>query len=470
MSFNSLTFIIFGALFFALWPILRGRKNLRWGYLVVASFIFYGWWDWRFIFLLIASGLIDFIAALAMVRFPNARKLLLMVSIAGTLISLAAFKYITFLSENANRILHAFGSDLAIPVISAALPVGISFYTFQSMSYTIDVYRGRLTPTRNILHFFAYLAMFPQLVAGPIIRASDLLPQLENVSNPSEERQWQGMKLIALGYFKKVVIADNLAPAVDYAFGMGLVIPSAPYWWLVVSLFAFQIYFDFSGYSDIARGLAKWMGYEFRLNFHRPYLASSFREFWQRWHISLSSWFRDYLYIPLGGNKHGSFMAHVNMWITMLLSGLWHGAAWTFVAWGALHAAYLSFERLTRWPERLKKIKGGAIVASALLILQVWVAWVFFRAKSFEQAAAILSNMFNPSLSALPLMNPIFEPALFFLIVAVLTDMFGHLRERGIPRLAPRANSILEPMGVALLLTACVFLRGPGQAFIYFQF
>ncbi|HIJ74073.1 MAG TPA: MBOAT family protein [Candidatus Hydrogenedentes bacterium] len=471
MLFNSPEFIVFIALFFVAWPILRKWKTARWGYLTAASFFFYGWWDWRFVFLILASGFIDFFAAMAMVRWPSKRKLLLVASIVGNVGSLGAFKYLDFFTGNINWIFACFGSDFSLPLLHFPLPVGISFYTFQSMSYTIDVYRGKLTPTRNVLHFFAYLAMFPQLVAGPIVRATYLLPQLEHVVPTTEEKRWEGMRLIAYGFFKKMVVADTIAPVVNNAFAMETPLASCSYWWIVMVMFAFQIYCDFSGYSDIARGLAKWMGYEFPLNFDHPYLSSSIREFWKRWHISLSSWFQDYVYIPLGGSRRGAAAGLRNMWIAMLVSGLWHGASWTFLAWGAMHALYLTIERKTRWPEKLAGIRGGRHIAVLVIFLMVLFAWVFFRAESLDQAGVIILRMFDvgyPGVAA---------AAEFITWKAVLVTglMIGrqavvysglHDRKWRDSRWAVAAHTI----AVGVLLTACVFFRGPGAAFIYFQF
>ena len=390
MLFNSLIFIVFAIVFFLIWPLANKNSNLRWIYLTVASFIFYGWWDWRFLFLLIASGLLDFIAALYIQKYHRWKFLFLLVSISGNIGSLLIFKYSGFVAGNIDKIISLLGFNFSltpqIPHFFLLLPVGISFYTFQSMSYTIDIYYGKINATKNPFHFFAYLSLFPQLVAGPIVRAADLLPQLEQPGKPDANMRWEGLKLIVHGYFKKVVIADNLADFVAGAFGSASTDPSALYWWLIISMFAFQIYCDFSGYSDIARGLANWMGYNFQLNFNHPYAATSIRDFWSRWHISLSTWFRDYLYLPLGGSKKGKLRAHFNMWVTMVVSGFWHGAAWNFVIWGALNALYLSIERLTGWPEYLKKFRFGKYIATALVIVQVWIAWVFFRAESLEKA------------------------------------------------------------------------------------
>ena len=471
MLFNSIEFLVFLGAFLAIWPLFRSRDNRRWLCLVAASFFFYGWWDWRFLFLLTASGLIDYGVGLGMKRFPRHRKPLLIASIAGNLGTLATFKYLDFVIENANSAFALFGADLQISPARLVLPIGISFYTFQSMSYTIDVYRGTLKPTRNILHFFAYLAMFPQLVAGPIVRACDLLPQLARAVRPTEQQRWDGLRLIVYGFFKKVVIADSLAPVVGAAFSATTVVDSAAYWWTIMIMFAVQIYGDFSGYSDIARGLAKWMGYDFPLNFNTPYIASSFRDFWARWHISLSTWFRDYVYLPLGGSRRGRLAGHVNMWSTMLLSGLWHGASWTFVGWGAVHASLLSIERITDWPKRILRLPGGRHLATLLVFCTVTIALAVFRAQSLSQAWAVISTMFcithaNPD----ALRELIHWRSLLPVAAIGLHHAYLHF---GIDRLTlPDWNlrPILQPAVLAMLIWACIFLRGTGNAFIYFQF
>ncbi len=277
MLFNSLIFLVFGAVFFLILYFIRRSRipELRWGFLVAASFFFYGWWDWRFLFLILASGFIDYFGARGIARYPNRRKLFLVLSILGNLGSLAVFKYSGFVAENIDHLTHLVGmeTNLAenVPEFMLLLPVGISFYTFQSMSYTIDVYRGMLKPTRSVLHFFAYLSLFPQLVAGPIVRARDLIPQLRQLRPTNELERWNGFKLIIIGFFKKVVLADNIAPLVNSGFANIHQTDNGPFWWMVMIGFGFQIYFDFSGYSDIARGLAKWMGLHFRLNFNHPY-------------------------------------------------------------------------------------------------------------------------------------------------------------------------------------------------------
>jgi len=478
MLFNSVIFLVFGAIFYVLWPVLRQWRNVRFALLVVASFVFYGWWDWRFLFLIVGSGLLDFACGLGMVRSPRHRHLLLALSVLGNVGSLMVFKYSGFFADNLATVLGWFGieADLraTLPPFMLILPVGISFYTFQSMSYTIDVYRGRLAPTRNVLHFFAYLAMFPQLVAGPIIRASELLPQLLEDRRVSAEDRWDGLKLVAHGFFKKMVIADSLAFFVNRAFAEPVPPESWVYWWLIITAFAFQIYCDFSGYSDIARGLARWMGYDFMVNFNHPYVAVSLQDFWRRWHISLSTWFRDYVYIPLGGSRLGRARSEGNMWATMLISGLWHGAAWNFVIWGGIHAACTSVERVTGWPRRLLAHPGGRYLASFVVLVEVWISWVFFRAGTLDQALTIVGRMFSFRAGPDSLMVLVGGANLVNLAILLggmwlreATFFFG-LHERQLMRDPWKTR--LENLGLALVITACVFFRGPGGAFIYFQF
>ena len=473
MQFNSVIFIIFGAVFFTLWPVFRKRNNVRWIYLVVASFIFYGWWDWRFLLLIIGTGLIDFFAGLGIVRFNRRKKLLLILSMCGNIGTLAVFKYLDFGIGNINWILHSFGIENQIPAANLILPVGISFYTFQSMSYTIDVYRGQLRPTHSVFHFFAYLSLFPQLVAGPIVRAKDLLPQLEHYEPVSEQQRWDGLKLIVFGFFKKVVIADTLAISVNTAFAAATPTGSSSYWWIIMIMFAFQIYCDFSGYSDIACGLGKWIGYEFPVNFNNPYIASSFREFWQRWHISLSTWFRDYVYIPLGGSRKGKVNAHIIMWITMLVSGLWHGAAWHFIIWAALHSLYLSIERITNWPKKLKAVPGRRHLATPAVFVLTVLAWVFFRAGTFSQAAAICRIMLNPAVFNYAVADQLIDNnAINVLLIIVGIQLFFYFgwNKSAWMTATSRTRATLESVFMAFLILTCVYMRAPSNAFIYFQF
>lgn len=467
MLFNSLIFIVFAIIFYLAFRIIGKNIKVRLIWLTAASFFFYGWWDWRFLSLILISGLIDFIAALGIAKFPKHRRTLLVLSIIGNLGSLALFKYSGFVAENIDKLLGLQGSfSLAenIPEFFLITPVGISFYTFQSMSYTFDVYRNKLKPTSDFFQFFAYLSMFPQLVAGPIVRAETMLPQLLKATPVTNDKKWEGFRLVVRGYFKKMVIADNLAPLVVAAFSAPEINSSSLFWWGIIIAFAFQIYCDFAGYSDIARGLALWMGYDFPDNFNHPYISKSVREFWERWHISLSTWFRDYLYIPLGGNKKGKARSYLNLWITMLVSGLWHGAAWTFVAWGAVHAFFASVERFTRWPEKMRKNALAKFAAWLFVTIQVLVAWVFFRAETMEQAWKILKTMFA-------FQGPVsFGWGLdisIFMSVIILREIIHALGFDD--KLKPR-NPVFEMLFYALLVAIIVFFRGEGSQFIYFQF
>ena len=474
MPFNSIVFLIFAALFFALWPLAKRTDNGRWVTITAASLVFYGWWDWRFIFLLLAAGLNDYAAARAMAAWPSWKRWFLVASLAGNLGSLSVFKYAGFSAENAGLLAAAAGHPVdlmsQLPAFTLILPVGISFFTFQSMSYTIDVYRGHMKPVTNVFHFLAFLSMFPQLVAGPIVRAKDLIPQLAVRRDTTEESRWEGMKLVAGGYFKKVVIADNLAPFVNTAFAAVPAPESSLYWWLAVGAFAFQIFFDFGGYSDIARGLAKWMGYDFLVNFDHPYTATSLREFWSRWHISLSTWFRDYVYIPLGGSKKGEAWGHVNMWLTMVVSGLWHGAAFHFLAWGAVHAFFLSAERITGWPERLKRLPGGSALALAAVLFQVLIAWVFFRAQDMAQAFAIIGTMLEFNARTGFPTTEAFKVGVLYLSLGLAMELCHFSKLDARKWFSPAVYRSVEVASVAVLITLSVFLRGAGMQFIYFQF
>jgi len=304
-------------------------------------------------------------------------------------------------------------------------------------------------------------------VAGPIERAASLLPQLEHKRTPTSQQCWDGWRFLVRGYFKKCVIADNLAPMVNQAFAHSDATTSGMYWWWIAALFAFQIYGDFSGYSDIARGLGRLMGIDLTRNFAHPYAARSFAEFWRRWHISLSSWFKDYVYVGLGGNRFGKTRTYVNLWITMLVSGLWHGAAWTFVVWGAWHAALLTIERLTSWPDRLERFGApGRAVSTAVVFLLVVMSWVPFRAESLSQALVIWGHMLSlESLVEIPVFTGkellLRTAVIFFLAIAMMISWWPFDLKR---------HRLAAPLFYGIIITAVVYFRGPGGAFIYFQF
>jgi len=469
MSFNSIPFLFFIGLFFIFWPILKKKPQIRYYYLVVASFIFYGWWDWRFLVLILFSGLLDFYSALLIKRFPKFARYFLIASLSGNILSLGVFKYSSFFVELIEDVFSYFGQAVEIssnlPEFTLVLPIGISFYTFQSMSYTIDVYRNKLIPTKNPLHFFAYLSMFPQLVAGPIVRANDFLNQLKRSRLVTSIEFWNGIKLVLIGFFQKTVLADNLAILVNEGFS-GINNGTGLYWWIVTLCFAFQIFFDFNGYSQIARGLAKLMGYHFKMNFNNPYSAVSLKDFWGRWHISLSTWFRDYIYFSLGGSRKGKIRAHLNMWITMGLSGLWHGASLNFVVWGLYHAFILSIERIFKISISFKK---GVILNFArwlITFILVLIGWVIFRSESLGQTHIIIEEMFVKEFS-LEFMKQYLD-VLYVLIFSILYILYMAMNQR---KLQKRKSLVyVEGTVYAAILSAIIFFRGPEQEFIYFQF
>jgi len=388
MLFNSYTFWIFFVIVVVVHRRLphRGQNRL----LLVASYVFYSYWDWRFLGLILASTLVDYFVALAISDGRKSglqRKVLLAISLAFNLGMLAVFKYLGFFVSEAADLLQMLGLDVARPSLNIILPVGISFYTFQTLSYTIDVYRGTAPATRGFLDFALYVAFFPQLVAGPIERSTRLMPQILHPREDLPNAFRDGLYHVALGLFLKIVIADNMASIANHVFAQPADQLGGPMVMIGVYAFAFQIYGDFAGYSSIAKGVAMWLGFDLMTNFRHPYFAASPSEFWKRWHISLSSWLRDYLYIPLGGNRHGARRTCRNLLVTMLLGGLWHGANWTFLIWGLIHGLWLIAARMSGGSQGLRLPK---IVATFHLVC---LTWLFFRAESLEQAVAMLSAL-----------------------------------------------------------------------------
>ncbi|RMF84790.1 MAG: MBOAT family protein [Planctomycetota bacterium] len=410
MQFNSFVFVAFFAVVFAGALLLRRRVAARNLWLLVASYVFYGCWDWRFLSLIWISTLVDYCCGLALnVDRPDPehppppnlrRRLILLASLVTNLGLLGFFKYYDFFIDSAVDALARFDIHVHPARLNIILPVGISFYTFQTLSYTIDLYRGRIATERNLLNFALFVAFFPQLVAGPIERASHLLPQMRKVLPVTSWHLHTGFYLICWGMFKKVVLADNVAIIADGVFGAEH--PKGLTALLGIYAFAIQIYCDFSAYSDIARGTARCMGFDLMLNFNLPYFAVNPSDFWRRWHISLSSWLRDYLYIPLGGNRHGTLRTYFNLMATMLLGGLWHGAAWTFVVWGAYHGILLCAHRvvqplLERWFS-FKNAAAAAIWKTACVIAFFHIvcgSWLIFRAESIHQIWSMTTAIFT---------------------------------------------------------------------------
>ncbi len=395
MLFNTLVFWLFFALVFGLYRVLPHRRQNQ--LLLVASYVFYGWWDWRFLGLILISTVVDYISAWRIEACSGAaaRRGWLIASVATNLGLLGVFKYFNFFASSLAEVMQVAGFRVDDVTLNIVLPVGISFYTFQTMSYTIEVYRGTIKARRNLADLALYVAFFPQLVAGPIERAGRLLPQIERPRQVGSGDVRAGAWLCLWGLFKKMVIADNLGLLANKVFS-GNQAPAGGELVVGVVAFAFQIYCDFSGYSDIARGLARLLGFRLMRNFNIPYLAADPSEFWQRWHISLSTWLRDYLYIPLGGNRRGPTRTWINLMITMLLGGLWHGASWLFVLWGLYHGLLLVAYRLagSAWRAGIARSAGLARLAAAgplpaaavrlsgvlLMFVLVCGSWVLFRA------------------------------------------------------------------------------------------
>lgn len=467
MLFNSIPFLLFAFVFFAIWPLMRKGSNRKWLWITAMSVLFYAWWDWRFVFLLIATGSVDYFCGLRIADSKANKKLWLWFSVVSNLGSLAIFKYSEWLAGILNQGLSAAGIEgdfnKAIPQFSLVLPIGISFYTFNSLSYALDLYRGKAEKAASWLHFMAFISFFPHLVAGPIIRARDVLQQLNRNNTTGSLQVYNGIKTCIWGLFQKMVLADNLAVMVNARFA-DINSGSGMEWWFCMTAFAFQIYFDFNGYSTIARGLAKICGIHFRLNFNHPYRSASFGEFWKRWHISLSSFFRDYVYISLGGNRRGVWRTEFNRWITMLLSGLWHGANSTFLIWGAIHAFYLSAESMLK---KLSLFSSKRIrpVSRVIVFTGIVLAWVFFRSETSKDALTICSNMFTFSGmgSVLELVK---SNAFIWLSLAFLIEF----APGSFVKPAWVRNPVVETVCWTLLFAFTIYFRGPEQDFIYFQF
>lgn len=473
MLFNSLTFVVFFIVVVGSYWLLRGweaRKNL----LLVASYIFYGAWNPPFALLLFATTALDFYLGgrIAAATESAARKRWMWASVASNLSILGFFKYGNFLLENTQWLLARAGIAYQPPHLDLFLPIGISFYTFHSLSYTLDVYRGVCQPTKSLRDFTLAVSFFPQLVAGPIVRAADFLPQLASARILAPGQFGWGLMLMTLGMFEKIVLADGmLSTSADSVFGYGGPVQALDAWAGTLA-FAGQIFFDFAGYSTCAIGAALCLGFHLKDNFRFPYAAIGFSDFWRRWHISLSTFLRDFLYIPLGGNRAGPVRAAVNLMIVMFIGGLWHGAAWTFVVWGLIHGVFLVIERI------VKAVVGDAEWAQAFLVklllglgtyAVVCVAWVFFRAANFDTAMKLVVGM----LGRMPNGDPVLvtrELLQVGLVTAGLLAAHWALRDTSIEAVVARMPRWLIVALWTLMLGAITLTQGSGNAFIYFQF
>ena len=468
MVFSELRFFLFLFLVLAVHWLLRGNRSRKL-WLLITSYAFYSIWDWRFSSLILLSTVVDFYVGRWMHAAANGstrRKLLLVVSVAMNLGLLGFFKYFNFFADSLIDALQLLGLEVSPVTLQVLLPVGISFYTFQTMSYTIDIYRQKLAPVHDFFDFALFVAFFPQLVAGPIVRASEFLPQLVKATT------WESIKfrslwmLFLVGFFKKACLSDNLSPYVDAAFSDPEFFNAASLW-LAVVLYAVQIYCDFSGYSDMAIAIAGLLGYQLTKNFDAPYFSTGITEFWRRWHISLSSWLRDYLYIPLGGNRKGEVRTYINLMITMILGGLWHGASWNFVIWGALHGIALGASKYVSGFTSSQKPAWWLQLGGCLLTFWwVCLAWILFRApdlSTFRPIALAWTTGIASGEGSLPMM--------LWLNVAVLTALQWVWRKLDV---VTRAESIPMPVfaffaGITMALLLA-FANNNYQPFIYFQF
>ena len=485
MLFNSFEYAVFFAVTLALY--FRLGLRARWPILLVASYIFYMGWQPLFVLLLMFSTLVDYIGGLVIDRAQrnSTRKLALCMSVGVNLSLLGVFKYYNFFLRNVTSFGHAFGYDLQFIYINVILPVGISFYTFQSLSYTFDVYARKLRAQPNLFRYALYVAFFPQLEAGPIERAARFVPQLQTDKTADPGRFRSGLWLIGYGLFKKMCISDVIAPAVVAIYAQPKTFPGS-YLLIASFLFAIQIYCDFSGYSDIAIGCARMLGFDLMINFQQPYFSRSLTEFWRRWHISLSTWFRDYVYFPLGGSKRSVLRSIRNIMIVFALSGVWHGAAWTFIIWGGLHGMILCLERVGAIALRNNGIfgwSGGSAAAQFLggavgLIwtnLIVLLGWVFFRAQSLQDADYILGHMLRLGAISYSTFKNIgfasFEILLTCVHLSILfaVDYMTRFRTDALRRLG--ANRLIAvSVAVALFYDIIMFGVFEKKDFIYFQF
>ena len=477
MLFNSFTFLIFLALVLPAVAWARRRdfrlENLL---LIVAGCVFYGWWDWRFLGLLLFTSGVDFLAGreIAASKSLHRKRLFLAWSLGTNLAVLGFFKYCNFFAANISHILKPLGIAMPERLLNVILPVGISFYTFQAMAYTIDVYRGRIAPCRHLREFLTFISFFPQLVAGPIERAGEMLPQYNRRRHVTATDIAEGFYLVLWGYAKKTVIADNLGLKVDHIFSQHSFTTADV---LVGTLgFAFQVYADFSGYTDIARGVARWLGIRLTINFNHPYFSTNPREFWQRWHISLSNWLREYIYFPLGGNRLGETRTYANLMITMLLGGLWHGAAWNFVLWGGYQGALLvAYRWYSQGPGlRIKSALAGKApywlfqgISTLLMFCLTLYGWLLFRSHGSAQLLATHAALWHWSLPP-DILSRIAKLLPYIGLVAAVDSVTYFTGDTFFfARLSPWLASLFY---LFLLYTIIILGMTGGEQFIYFAF
>lgn len=478
MIFNSIDFAIFLPIVFLLyWFVTNKNLKLQNLLIVVASYVFYGWWDWKFLSLIILSTIVDYTIGRHLRNEENnfKRKILLWTSIFINLGLLGFFKYYNFFLDNFITAFSFFGQDIKANNLNIILPVGISFYTFQTMSYTIDVFKRKLEPTKDFIAFSAFVSFFPQLVAGPIERATNLLPQFYHRRSFDYSKAVDGMQQILWGLFKKVVVADNCADFANHIFNNSADMNGST---LVLGalFFTFQIYGDFSGYSDIAIGVSRLFGFDLMQNFNFPYFSRDIAEFWRRWHISLSTWFRDYLYIPLGGSRGRIWMKVRNTIIIFIVSGFWHGANWTFIVWGALNAIYFLPLLLTNNNRNnLETVAHGKLLPNLKEITLISftfgltvLAWIFFRAENLQHALQYIQGIFNSSIFEAPEIFPITTLLLVFLFLSI--EWLNRDKQFALQLSNSKVPITIRWGGYLILSFLIAFYFGKGSSFIYFQF
>lgn len=481
MLFNSIEFAIFLPIVFLLyWFVFNKRLKIQNLFIVAVSYLFYGWWDWRFLLLIAFTSFCSWGSGLLIHKYRASGRTAKLISAANITLNLAIlglFKYYDFFVQSfADLFFNGQSDGLLLHLI---LPVGISFYTFQALSYSIDIYRNKIQPTRDIVQFFAFVSFFPQLVAGPIERATNLLPQFSHARTFDYHSAVEGMRLILWGLFKKIVIADNCAQYVNTVFAHPIEYGSSTLL-LAAILFAFQIYGDFSGYSDIAIGTARLFGIRLMRNFNVPYFSRDIAEFWRRWHISLTTWFRDYVYIPLGGSRCSKAKIIRNTFVIFLLSGFWHGANWTFIAWGVYHALLflplILLEKNRRYRDTvaegrlLPNLKESFQILTTFLL--VTVGWIIFRADNISQAWHYIAAIPSASLFSKPWHPPLIHTLhLFAFILIMLVEEWRH-RSQGQPLQFTQIKSRTVRFALYLIIIATIALFNPGTGnqFIYFQF
>ncbi len=480
MLFNSFEFILFLPIVFLLyWFMFRERQwqNLL---IVVASYIFYGWWDWRFLLLIVFTSLCSYGSGLLLEHYEGQRRKQQAVSAANIVLNLGilgVFKYYNFFVENLDALFDTLGYHLDWVTMNVILPVGISFYTFQALSYTIDVYQKKLPATHDMVEFFAYISFFPQLVAGPIERATNLLPQFQQRRQFDYAKAVDGLRQMLWGFLKKLVVADNCATVVNDYWNQYQDLPAVSLFLLGV-LFTFQIYCDFSGYSDIAIGCARLFGFNLMRNFNFPYFSRSIPEFWRRWHISLTTWFRDYIYFPLGGSRCDKWKIIRNVYIVWGISGLWHGANWTFVCWGLFHATLLAvynifgintkYSHIVAYGSYLPNLRECSQIA--LTFFLAVIGWIIFRAETMDQAVSYLAAMFSNKLFDVSAIYGVRELCFGFSLLTVEWLQRGKQHALQFSDIRPFNYRFVRWVIYYIILVMIAVLAGASQTFIYFQF